>query len=151
MKTSDIILIPFPFAELTNKKVRPSVVIAQTKDKYRDILVAAISSVVPEKITGNEIIIESSAINKLRSKSVIKVYRIVTVKKEDMIASLGKLTESELSVFKEKFKALVDENKPYKLSDTQISILEEEMASYAKNPDEASSWEGIKKGILKNK
>ena len=37
MKTGDIIFIPFPFAELTNKKVRPAVVIALTKDKYRDV------------------------------------------------------------------------------------------------------------------
>ena len=109
MKTGDIILIPFPFAELTNKKVRPSVVIAETKDKYRDIIVSAISSVVSQKTTENEIIIEASSINKLRAKSVIKIDRIVTVKREDMIAPLGKLTESELTMFKQKFKALVEE------------------------------------------
>jgi mRNA interferase MazF len=109
VRTGDIILIPFPFAELTNKKVRPSVVIGQTKDKYRDIIVAAISSVVPASTTENEIIIEPSSINKLRAKSVIKVDRIVTVKREDMIASLGKLTESELAMFKQKFKSLVEE------------------------------------------
>ncbi|MEK6615090.1 MAG: type II toxin-antitoxin system PemK/MazF family toxin [Bacteroidota bacterium] len=109
MRTGDIILVPFPFAELTNKKVRPSVVIAETKDKYRDIIVSAISSVVPASATENEIIIVPSSINKLRAKSVIKVDRIVTVKREDMIAPLGKLTESELAMFKQKFKALVEE------------------------------------------
>ena len=82
MKTGDIIFIPFPFAELTNKKVRPAVVIAQTKDKYKDVIVAAISSVIPERTNGNEIIIEPSQINKLRAKSVIKVDRIVTLKKK---------------------------------------------------------------------
>ncbi len=109
MRTGDIILIPFPFAELTNKKVRPSVVVAETADKYRDVIVAAISSVVPDKITSNEIIIESSSINKLRSKSVIKVDRIVTVKREDMIAPLGKLTELQLREFKKVFRSLVEE------------------------------------------
>ena len=109
MRAGDIILIPFPFAELTNKKVRPSVVIAETKDKYHDVIVFAISSVVSAKISANEIVIEPSSVNKLRSKSVIKVDRIVTVKREDMIAPLGKLTESELVVFKQKFKALIEE------------------------------------------
>ncbi len=33
MKTGDIVIIPFPFAELTNIKARPAVVIAETKDK----------------------------------------------------------------------------------------------------------------------
>lgn len=109
MRTGDIILVPFPFAELTNKKVRPSVVIAQTKDKHRDIIVSAISSVVSENLTENEIVIVPSSVNTLRAISVIKVDRIVTVKREDIIAPLGKLTESELSVFKQKFKALVEE------------------------------------------
>ncbi len=51
MKSGDIILIPFPFAELTNKKVRPAVVIGLTKDKHKDIIVSAISSVVPVRIS----------------------------------------------------------------------------------------------------
>jgi len=106
MKTGDIILIPFPFAQLTNVKVRPAVVIAQTKDKYKDIIVAAISSVIPKTITKNEIIIEPNETNKLRTKSVIKVDRIVTLKKEDMIAPLGKLSEAELTTFKNIFKNL---------------------------------------------
>ena len=36
MKIGDIILIPFPFAELTNKKVRPVVIITETEDKYKE-------------------------------------------------------------------------------------------------------------------
>ncbi len=48
MKTGDIILIPFPFAELTNVKVRPVVIATATKDKYKDIVICAISSVIPE-------------------------------------------------------------------------------------------------------
>ena len=36
MKIGEIILIPFPFAEFTNKKVRPAVVVCETKDKFKD-------------------------------------------------------------------------------------------------------------------
>ncbi len=43
MKTGDIVLLPFPFAELTNTKVRPTVVVCETKDKYKDLVVCAIS------------------------------------------------------------------------------------------------------------
>jgi mRNA interferase MazF len=108
VRAGDIILVPFPFAELTNKKVRPSVVIGETKDKYRDIIVSAISSVVSVNLTENEIILDPTSINKLRARSVIKVDRIVTVKSQDVIALLGKLTESELVVFKQKFKLLIE-------------------------------------------
>jgi hypothetical protein len=34
MIIEDIVLIPFPFAELTKKKVRPAVVITETLDSY---------------------------------------------------------------------------------------------------------------------
>jgi putative addiction module component (TIGR02574 family) len=44
-----------------------------------------------------------------------------------------------------------DEKNPYKLSAEQIAILEEEMTSYSKNPEEGSAWEDIKKRILKEK
>ena len=37
----------------------------------------------------------------------------------------------------------------YQLTPAQISFLEEELADYAKNPEEGSSWEEVKKRILK--
>ena len=79
MKTGDIILLPFPFAELTNIKVRPAVVICTTADKHRDVLVSAITSIVPEHLNKNEILLEPDPTNGLRVRSVIKVDRIVTL------------------------------------------------------------------------
>ena len=108
MKTGEIILLPFPFAELTNKKVRPAVVICETKDKYRDLVVCAISSVVPTVLGKNEILLQPDQINKLRAESVIKVERIVTIKNRDVIAQIGKLDTDSLASFKEKFIGLVD-------------------------------------------
>ena len=107
MKTGNIILVPFPFSEITNIKVRPAVVISTTKDKYEDVIVSAISSVIPNSISANEIIIESNSINNLRVKSVLKVDRIVTIKKESVIAMIGSLSENELNLFKSVFKDLV--------------------------------------------
>lgn len=75
MKIGDIILIPFPFAELTNKKVRPAVVITETVDKFKDLVVSAISSVVPPRISNREIVLKSNKVNNLRVDSVIKVDR----------------------------------------------------------------------------
>lgn len=102
MEIGDIILIPFPFAELTNIKVRPAVVITETADRYKDIVVAAVSSVVPEKLSAREILLKPSKVNLLRVESVLKADRIVTLKREDKIADLGKLSISELAEFKSK-------------------------------------------------
>jgi mRNA interferase MazF len=100
MKIGDIILIPFPFAELTNKKVRPAVVITETEDKYKDLVVSAISSVVTSRMSKREIVLKRNKVNNLRVDSVIKVDRIVTLKREDKIADLGHLSIKELDEFK---------------------------------------------------
>jgi mRNA interferase MazF len=100
MKIGDIILIPFPFSELKNVKVRPAVVITETEDKYRDLVVSAISSVVPSNLSLREIIVKESKLNNLRVESVIKADRIMTLKREDKIAHLGRLSVKELSEFR---------------------------------------------------
>ena len=45
MRIGEIILIPFPFSELNKIKVRPAVVITETKDElqtFKDILIEMI-------------------------------------------------------------------------------------------------------------
>lgn len=108
MKTGDIVLIPFPFAEFTNRKVRPAVVVCETQDAYKDLVLCAISSVVPPKLTENEILLRAGKENGLRKDSIIKVDRIVTAKEQDVIARIGKLNNSDLQKFKDRFRRLVD-------------------------------------------
>ena len=100
MKIGEIILIPFPFAELTNTKVRPAVIITETDDKYKDLVVSAISSVAPSKLSHREILLKPNKVNNLRADSIIKADRIVTLKREDKIADLGKLSSEELAQVK---------------------------------------------------
>jgi mRNA interferase MazF len=108
MKTGDIVLVPFPFAELTNIKLRPAIVVCATADKHKDIVLCAISSVLPAKLNSREILLTPNKVNKLRVDSVIKTDRIVTLKKDSIVVELGKLSSSELATFKTIFKSLVD-------------------------------------------
>jgi mRNA interferase MazF len=108
MTTGYIVLIPFPFSELTQVKLRPAVVITETKDKFKDLVLSAISSQVPGTLSSAELIVKPDAINGLRSVSVIKVDRIFTLKSEKVIATIGKLSPEHLTDFKNLFKRLVD-------------------------------------------
>ena len=108
MKIGDILLIPFPFSDAVNVKVRPAVVIGETDDKYRDIILVAISSVLPKKLSKNEFVLTSNKINQLRVNSVVKVDRVVTLKKENTITELGTLTKVETALLKKKFCSLVE-------------------------------------------
>ena len=107
MKTGDIVLLPFPFAEPTDTKVRPTVVICETQDKYRDLVVCAISSVIPKTSSKHEILLKVNKINNLRTVSIIKVDRIFTARQQNIIAKLGELNQTALVNFKEVFKSLV--------------------------------------------
>ena len=107
MKIGDIILVPFPYVELTHKKVRPAVVITETRDKFKDLVVSAISSVMPTSISVREILLTPNRNNNLRVDSVIKVDRIVTLKRENKIADLGELSEIQLFEFKRIIKEMI--------------------------------------------
>jgi mRNA interferase MazF len=110
MKTGNIVLIPFPFSELTNRKVRPAAVVCKTRDKYKDLVLCAISSVVPEVLSDNELLLEVDKENGLRKESVLKIDRIVTAKRIDVIAVIGTLGTPHLTVFRKKFKELIDQD-----------------------------------------
>ena len=88
--------------------MRPAVVITITEDKHKDIVVSAISSVVPAKLSKRELILQPNKINKLRVVSIIKADRIVTLKQENKIADLGKLSSSELSNYKKILREMIE-------------------------------------------
>jgi len=108
MKTGDIVLIPFPFSELTQVKIRPAVVVSETKDKYKDLILTAVSSQIPASVSSAEIVIKPDSLNGLRAFSVIKVDRIFTLKSEKVIAHIGRLSVKHTDEFSRVFKSLID-------------------------------------------
>ena len=106
MRTGDIVLVPFPFAELTNVKARPAAVIAETADRWHDLVVAAISSVIQPTLTQNEFTVAPSSENGLRVKSVVKVDRLVTVKTDKVIAHLGRFSATDRQRLTDIFQSL---------------------------------------------
>ncbi len=108
MKTGDVILIPFPFSELSNVKLRPAVVICQTSDVYKDLVLAAVTSVLHNPLHSNELLLKPDDENGLRVESILRCDRIMTLKKETMHIGIGRLGENDLKLFKGIFKNLVN-------------------------------------------
>ncbi|MGH7597720.1 MAG: type II toxin-antitoxin system PemK/MazF family toxin [bacterium] len=111
MNSGDIILIDFPFTVPTQSKVRPAVVITETRDKYNNLVVCAISSVLPPAITGREILISKNdpafSATGLRADSVIKIDRIATLRQSDVITKLGHCEPALWDEIRNKFRNLV--------------------------------------------
>ena len=108
MQTGDIVLIDFPYTSLIESKIRPEVVVNITNDKFKDVIICLISSIIPGNINKQEILLDPDSTNNLRSVSIIKVYRVATVKTSFVISVIGKLRKDALKDFKEIFKTLVD-------------------------------------------
>jgi len=104
----EIVLIPFPFSELTAVKARLALVIAPTKDKYENIIVCAISSLIPPNLTANKNLIAPLKSNKLKVNFAIKIDRIVTLKRDSIIAHLGEIDGALGQKVKARFRSLVD-------------------------------------------
>ena len=90
-----IVLIPFPFTDLTVAKLRPALVIHAGK---RDVVVAFISSRIPAEKSETDVMITSKhpAFKRtgLKTDSVIKLDKIATVLKELIVGELGEIDEN---------------------------------------------------------
>lgn len=91
----DIVLLPFPFTDLTTTKQRPAVVLSHGNfnQTHPDVIVAAITSRVPAEPALEDVVLthpEAHAAHLLKP-SVIKVAKIVTIDQRLIRKSLGHL------------------------------------------------------------
>ena len=87
MTKGDIVLVPFPFTDLTGSKLRPALVLAVNMN---DIIVAFVSSQLSLKSEYN-VRISPNNYNGLKTTSVIKVSKIATLEKKIIQGKLGYL------------------------------------------------------------
>ena len=90
-----IVLIPFPFTDLTSSKLRPALVLYQGK---HDLILAFISSQTRYETTGVEVMVQKGNpgfdSSGLKVDSVIRLDKLATVLKDLVIAELGELDVS---------------------------------------------------------
>ena len=90
-----IVLIPFPFTDLSFAKLRPALVIHEGK---RDVIVAFISSRIPNEMPDTDIVITSQHPSfkrtGLKVSSVIKLDKIATMLKDLIAGELGEIDEN---------------------------------------------------------
>ena len=94
-KAGAIVLIPFPFTDLSETKVRPALVISSLK-KGDDIIVVFISSQ-KERLGAYDIQIAPTKENGLKTLSTIRCAKIATLDTKILIGELGSLPSKELT------------------------------------------------------
>ena len=85
-----IVVVPFPFTDLSLFKRRPALVLHETK---YDIVVAYISSAIPSTISSEDVLVPQSrssfALTGLLSDSVIMLDKLATIEKALIICIFG--------------------------------------------------------------
>jgi mRNA interferase MazF len=93
-----IVLVPFPFDDLTATKVRPALCLTNELSSFNQIVIAFISSKVPLVLNSTDVLIntenEGFTQTGLKINSVIILHKIVTISYSIIIKEMGFLPES---------------------------------------------------------
>jgi len=103
MAKGDIVLITFPFTDLTGSKLRPAVVLADTNI---DFTVCFITTQIQWQEFTDVMLLPSTS-NGLKKQSLIRTSKIATLDKTLAKGLLGRMTIAEISELNEKLKLLL--------------------------------------------
>ena len=104
MDVGDVLLIPFPFTDLSGTKTRPVVVLGKVKD---DIIVAFISSETANPLPSDILLIADNE-NGLKRDSLLKVHKLATLHKKLALGLLGSLNITRQSQIKDALSELLN-------------------------------------------
>lgn len=103
----DIILIPFPFTDLSNSKVRPALVISNSAvNRTTDLICVQITSQVYKNDFSFEIK-DTDVTNSLHGYSEVRCHKIFTADKTIIRKKISHLHSTILSVLLNKIKSLL--------------------------------------------
>src|SRR5215471_225378 len=107
----DVVLVPFPFTDLSAVKQRPALVLSPDRlNKVRtDVVVAAITSQIPEVIGEDEVLLSDADQRTagLPKASIIKLGKIFTIHQGLIRKKLGSLPDLALETILEKLAQLM--------------------------------------------
>ena len=102
MSKGDIVLIPFPFTDLSGSKLRPALVVAETS---LDLTLAFITTQLQWQET-TDLLIKPNSSNGIKKTSIIRLSKLATIDKALVIGKLGILNAAEILELNIKLKVL---------------------------------------------
>ncbi len=96
MTKGKVVLVPFPFDDLSTTKVRPAVCLTNPIGVHRHVILAFITSVIPTDLMATDIVLDTSnpdfAATGLKVSSAIRLHRLMTVSTALIKRELGILS-----------------------------------------------------------
>ncbi len=95
MSKGKVILVPFPFDDLSTTKVRPAVCLTEPVGPHRHVILAFVRSRIPEQLIESDLKMDQEAENfaqtGLKVTSVLRLHRLMTVAQSFIRRELGSL------------------------------------------------------------
>jgi len=106
MTRGDIVIIPFPFTDLTGSKLRPVLILAVSD---LDIIVAFITTQLGWQ-EETDVLLFANEQNGLKKNSLLRLSKIATIEKELTIGLLGTVDQGMLEKINTNLKAILEIN-----------------------------------------
>lgn len=93
-----VVLVPFPFTDLSGRKRRPALVISAEGFHDEDLILCAITSQIPQDVSEWEVLLEAGdmAEEQLPKRSVIKLGKLFTMHRSLIASSYGTVKQYKL-------------------------------------------------------
>ena len=93
----DIVLVPFPFTDLTARKVRPAVIVSPDPQRL-DVVAAFLSSALPPELVETDWLLPTIhvefALTGLKTTSVVRLGKLLTLHRALIFRKLGRVGPS---------------------------------------------------------
>ena len=90
-----VVLVPFPFDDFSSAKVRPAVCLTEPIGEHKHVVLAFITSRVPDKPLSTDLVLTESdkdfSSTGLRVSSALQLHRMMTVATNIIVRELGQL------------------------------------------------------------
>jgi mRNA interferase MazF len=111
MIKNKVVLVPFPFDDLSSTKVRPAVCLTNPIGPHRHIVLAFISSQIPQDLLETDVIFNSSRAGFAATgfvSSTLRLHRLITITTSLIQRELGALPASIQTEVKRKLRKLFE-------------------------------------------
>ena len=96
MTKHKVVLVPFPFDDLSSTKVRPAVCLTDPLGPHRHVVLAFITSRIPSRLLGTDLVLDSRdpgfPATGLRVPSALQLHRLMTASTSLIRRQLGHLS-----------------------------------------------------------
>jgi len=98
MKRGDIVLVKYPFTDLSGEKLRPALVILP-EDEEGDILLAFITSIAIKRNPFDILILKDGT--GLHKDSILRLKKIMAIHKSSVVGKIGSVSKEQLKIIEE--------------------------------------------------